>query len=214
MILHDKQGFVFYNLARGCIEKGEPIGSKLLAKRIRNRLSAPMLRVYLRRLVSAGYLENTSHFSGRSPTSRGWYVYVRKFKLRPEKKIPDQINPNNLIDELAQITKNVVFSIDLSYGFKIYFKGLKNIIEVVSKQEIAKDILSMTELVEEMLSDLDDGKIRLLIGERLKFSQTKKVSLIAYRKNYLIIGFLGQQINCYHTNLILLKKIFIQNGRY
>jgi transcriptional regulator of heat shock response len=213
MFLGEKQKFVFYNLARSCIDKREPIGSKLLAKKIKNKLSPPMLRIYLRRLVSAGYVENAPRFLGRLPTSKGWYVYIKKFKLKPEKKIPSKFNPDCLLDELASFTRNVVFSND-SVVSRFVVKGLKYIIEDIRENEVAEDILNIVEKLDSLFEEFNDEKIKIFIGDRFYLSQSKKVSLIGYRRGDFIVGFLGHQINCYHTNVTLLKKILATNERY
>ncbi|GIW65107.1 MAG: hypothetical protein KatS3mg093_086 [Candidatus Parcubacteria bacterium] len=207
-----KQKFVFYNLARVCIDKREPIGSKLLSKKIKNKLSPPMLRIYLRRLVSAGYIENVPHFLGRLPTPKGWYAYIKKFKLKAEKRIPFEFNRNYSLDDLATFTRNVIFNTS-SLSSRFTIKGLKYIIDDNKEGEIVEDILNIIENLDNLSEGFKNNRIKILIGDRFCLSQTKKISLIGYRRGDFIIGFLGHQINCYHTNIILLKKLFINNGR-
>lgn len=202
--------FIFYNLARSCIEKRKPVGSKFLAKKINNKLAHSTLRLYLRQMVNAGYLENAPYFSGRLPTSKGWYFYIKNFKLRPEKKIPEKFNQENVFEEIAFLTRNVIFGRDKSSS-QFVIKGLEYLVDDIRDSHIIKDILIIVENLELLINQLESNKIIIHIGEQFSFSQSKKISLIAYRCVDLIVGFLGQQINCYHTNLFLLKNIFLKD---
>jgi transcriptional regulator of heat shock response len=196
MSLNQKQRFLFYKLIRSCIEKRGPVGSKLLAKKIKNKLSPPSLRIYLRKIAENGYLENVGDF-GRLPTDKGWYYYLENYDLKPEINVPD-IFDLNLISEL---TKNIVFLFD----DELMIRGLKNVLEIQEK-EIVEDMLSLVENLEKIIENLENG-INILIGEKIKESKTKKLSFLAYKSESKIIGFLGPKINYYHTHLSLLKKL-------
>lgn len=204
--------FIFYNLARSCIEERKPIGSKFLAKKIKNKLAHSTLRLYLRQMVNAGYLENAPYFSGRVPTPKGWHFYIRKFKLKPERKIPEKFSKENLFEEISSLTRNVVFVKDI-FSSRFMVKGLEYIVDDIRDPQIIKDILITVENLESLINQLKSEKVIVRIGDQLSFSQSKKISLIAYRCENLIVGFLGQQINCYHTNLILLRNLFLKNDQ-
>ena len=195
MSLDQKQKFLFYKLIRSCIEKRGPVGSKLLAKKIKNKLSPPSLRIYLRKIAESGYLENVGDF-GRLPTDKGWYYYLENYDLKPEIKVPDVFD----LDLISELTKNIVFLFD--DGLRI--RGLKNILEIQEK-EIIEDMLCLVENLGKIIENLKND-INILIGEKIKESKTKKLSLLAYKNKNKIIGFLGPKINYYHTHLSLLKK--------
>jgi len=196
MSLNQKQKFLFYKLIRSCIEKGGPVGSKLLAKKIKNKLSPPSLRIYLRKIAENGYLENVSDF-GRLPTDKGWYYYLENYDLKPEIKVPNVFD----LDLISDLTKNIVFLFD----DELKVRGLKNVLEIQEK-EIVEDMLGLVENLEKIIENLKND-INILIGEKIKESKTKKLSLLAYKNKNKIIGFLGPKINYYHTHLSLLKKI-------
>jgi transcriptional regulator of heat shock response len=199
---------LFYNVSRSCIIKKKPIGSKLLAKKINNQLSAPSVRIYLRKMVRNGYLENEAS-RGRLPTDKGWYYYLRNYHLEPEIKIPDiqdDDNLENLLDLIAQLTKNIVFFCEN----ELIIKGLKNAL-MVEEKELAEDWLDISENLEKIINNFQK-EISILIGSKIQESKTKKLSLIACRKDKKIFGFLGPKINYYHTNLIIIKKI-LKNER-
>jgi transcriptional regulator of heat shock response len=196
MSLNQKQKFLFYKLIRSCIEKGGPVGSKLLAKKIKNKLSPPSLRIYLRKIAENGYLENVSDF-GRLPTDKGWYYYLENYDLKPEIKVPNVFD----LDLISDLTKNIVFLFD----DELKVRGLKNVLAIQEK-EIVEDMLGLVENLEKIIENLKND-INILIGEKIKESKTKKLSLLAYKNKNKIIGFLGPKINYYHTHLSLLKKI-------
>jgi transcriptional regulator of heat shock response len=199
MSLTKKQKFLFYKLIRSCIEKRGPVGSKLLAKKIKNKLSPPSLRIYLRKIAENGYLENVGDF-GRLPTDKGWYYYLENYDLKPEIKVPDVFD----LDLISELTKNVVFLFDDEFRIR----GLKNVLDIQEK-EIVEDMLSLVENLEKIIENLEND-INILIGEKIKESKTKKLSLLAYKNKDKIIGFLGPKINYYHTQISLLEKF--KNG--
>jgi transcriptional regulator of heat shock response len=195
MSLNQKQRFLFYKLIRSCIEKKGPVGSKLLAKKIKNKLSPPSLRIYLRKIAENGYLENVGDF-GRLPTDKGWYYYLENYNLKPEIKISDVFD----LDLISELTKNIVFLFDN----ELKVRGLKNILAIQEKT-IIEDMLGLVENLEKIIENLEYD-INILIGEKIKESKTKNLSLLAYKNKNKIIGFLGPKINYYHTQLSLLKK--------
>jgi len=202
MSLTKTESFLLYNLIRTCIDRKKPVGSKLLAKKIKNRLSPPSLRIHLRKLVKNGYIENIA-LTGRLPTDKGWYYYLKNYYLNPEIKIPDNFNIGTLelLELISELTKNVVFF----FENKFIIKGLKNAL-LAQERELAEDWLNLSESLEKLIINLDK-EINVLIGAKIKESKTKKLSLIAYRDQKRIFGFLGPKINYYHTNLVLLKKL-------
>jgi transcriptional regulator of heat shock response len=195
MSLNIKQKFLFYKLIRSCIEKRGPVGSKFLAKKIKNKLSPPSLRIYLRKIAENGYLENIGDF-GRLPTDKGWYYYLENYDLKPEIKVPDVFD----LDLITEVTKNIVFI----FNDEILIRGLKNVLAIQEK-EIVEDILYLVENLEKIIENLEEG-IHILIGAKIKESKTKKLSLLAYKNKNKVLGFLGPKINYYHTHLSLLKK--------
>jgi transcriptional regulator of heat shock response len=201
MSLTEIEKYLFYNLTRSCIDQKRPIGSKFLAKKMKHKLSAPSLRIYLRKLAKNGYLKNVA--LGRLPTDKGWYYYLKNYHLKPEIKIPEKFNLeiNDLLEMVSRLTKNVVFFFET----EIMIKGLKNVL-LAEEKKLAEDLLNLSENIDKLFANLDK-EINILIGAKIKGSETKNLSLIAYQDQNKFFGFLGPKINYYHTNLVLLKKL-------
>jgi len=208
MMLNDTQKFIFYNLTRCCIKYQKPIGSKILAKKLSYKLSAPSLRIYCRNMAQKGYLEKKTFFGGRLPTDKGWYFYLKNFPLKPEIKISEFKKNNKKIDEilndLSFLTKNIAVFYDF-YDNKIKIRGLNNVF-FVKEKEIVEDLFYLLENFEKIIKILKNN-LNILIGEKIEQSLTKKVSLIIFKKENKIIGLLGKKVNYYHTNLVLLNKL-------
>jgi transcriptional regulator of heat shock response len=191
-------------LIRRILEKQRPIGSKVLAKIIKNKFAAPTLRIYLRKIARAGYLEKKTSFLGRIPTEKGLYYYLKNYKLRPELNFPDleNLSLENCLNYVTNFTKNIVFYKEK----KLLIKGLKNVVDFKDK-ELIKELLTLSEKIEKIIEYISEEKINVLIGSKLEKFGGKNSSLIAYKSKNFSIGFLGPKINCYHTNLILLQKL-------
>ncbi len=204
MTLTKKEKIIFYYLTRGILKKRKPLGSKYLAKIIKNKLSPSTLRIYLRRIAKAGYLEPENCFSGRIPTEKGWYYYLENYQLKPEINFPEleEKKLEKLLAQISNFTKNIVFYKDK----ELLIKGLTNVVDFWENKELAKELLSLSEKIEEIIKSLDK-EINILIGSKLKDFGASCSSLIIYKSEDKFFGFLGPKINYYHTNLILMKKI-------
>lgn len=206
MTLSKIEKFLFYNLTRSCIKEKRPIGSKFLSKKIGYKLSPPSLRIYLRKIVKNGYLENVS-LEGRVPTDKGWYFYLKNYKIHPELKIDFDFNSRieRLLERVASLTKNIFFLFENG----LVIKGLKNAI-LVKDRVLTEDWLEISEKLEKIIENLEN-EITILIGSNLVQSKTKNLSLIAYKNKKRVIGFLGPKINYYHTNIYLLENLIPKN---
>lgn len=205
MTLTTKEKIIFYYLVRCILKEKKPVGSKLLAKIIKNKISPPTLRIYLRKMAKAGYLEPEYCFSGRTPTEKGWHYYLFGYKLKPELKFNQEIKNGNLediLEKISELTNNIVF-----YKKKYFIiKGFKNVVKISNDKLLIEEILSLSEKIEKIVESFEN-KTNILIGSQLNQFGTNRVSLIVYKSKEKTIGFLGPKINYYHTNLILIKKL-------
>ncbi len=209
MSLTKKQKFIFYHLTRNSIYNQKPIGSKFLAKKLK-KFSPSTLRFYFQRLVEKGYLEN--NLSGREPTEKGWHYYLQAYKLNPEIDVSFLVGEqeiDEMISKLAELTKNVGFY-RRAYESKYFLKGLKNLLVYFTNKEIVEDLLKIIEKIETCIDNVEDG-VHFLIGNELKESETKKISLIIFKTKDVEFGFLGPRINYYHT-FSKISEIF-SNGK-
>jgi transcriptional regulator of heat shock response len=205
MTLTAKERKIFYHLVRCILKEKRPVGSKALAKVIKNKFSPPTLRIYLRKIAKAGYLEPEYCFSGRLPTEKGWHYYIFNYKLKPELKFKPEIKNQdieNFLEEISSLTNNIVF-----YNEKNFIiKGFKNIIKFSNNKILIEEILGLAEKIQDIVDSLDE-KLNIFIGSRLSQFGGNQSSLIVYKSKEKTIGFLGPKINYYHTNLFLLKKL-------
>lgn len=208
MSLSQLQKQIFYKFIRYHIQTKEPLGSKLLSKKLRKKLAVSTIRFYLRQLVACGYLENTKEFTGRIPTDKGWYFYLSNYDLKPEIKIPLDLTFDDL-EDISILTKNAVFYHD-GYSLRLVIKGLKYLIEEIDDKKVIADLFNLLDCLDKILNSIDNLKI--FLGKDLSFSETKNLSLIAFKDEQKILGFLGHKINYYHANLTLIKRFF-EDGR-
>ncbi len=204
MTLTKKERLIFYYLTRGILKKRRPLGSKSLAKIIKNKIPPSTLRIYLRRIAKAGYLKPEKCFSGRIPTEKGWYYYLKNYQLKPEITFPDlnNLSIEEFLTQISNFTHNIVF-----YKEKeLLVKGLANIVNFWGDKELIKELLILSENIEKIVDKLDK-RINILIGSKLKNFGGYYSSLITYKSENKFFGFLGPQINYYHTNLFLIKKL-------
>ncbi|MBQ6797552.1 MAG: heat-inducible transcription repressor HrcA, partial [Clostridia bacterium] len=71
------------------VETGEPVGSKTLANALYNTVSSATIRNDMASLTEAGYLEQQHASAGRTPTQRGYRLYVDH--LMGRRSLPQEI---------------------------------------------------------------------------------------------------------------------------
>lgn len=71
------------------VETGEPVGSKTLADALYNTVSSATIRNDMASLTEAGYLEQAHTSAGRTPTQRGYRLYVDHLMAR--RSLPQEI---------------------------------------------------------------------------------------------------------------------------
>lgn len=205
MSLNKIERFIFYNFVRNHIRQKKPIGSKFLAKKIKN-FSAPTLRFYFQRLVKEGYLQNAKDFLGREPTEKGWRYYFENYKLTPEIKINFKNSLEEFLGQTAFVTENICF-FRAKNSSKFIFKGLKKVLISFDDKKFLYDIGVIIENLEKIINKFDDT---ILIGKEIKESTSGCISLFIKKTKDFEIGFLGHKINFYHTICFILQQL---NGK-
>lgn len=204
MSLNQIQRYIFYNLVRDHIRIKRPIGSKILAKKLK-KFSPPTLRIYFRQLIKEGYLRNVDDFSGREPTEKGWHYYLENYDLLPEIDVNFKTSFEEFLELLSLTTKNIVFLKD-GNSSKFIFKGIKICLAEFDDKKLLSDLGGVLENLEKILSKINK-ELEVLIGKEIEESETGRLSLLVKKTKDIEIGFLGHKINFYHTLHYILKKI-------
>lgn len=204
MSLSEVQRFIFYNLVRHHIRKRRPIGSKILARKLK-KFPPPTLRFYFKQISDKGYLVTNPDFLGREPTERGWHYYFENYKLKPEIKLPENVWPlEDFVEAISSVTKTVGFYREKD-SQQYLFKGLKNTLKFLEEKEIALDLVGLLERLDKVLQKINED-FKILVGREIEESETKKLSLIIKKINNFELGFLGHKINYYHSLYLSLKN--------
>lgn len=82
-VLSGREQEILNDLVRAYIESGEPVGSKTLSNRRRNRLSSASIRNVMAELAERGYLSQPHTSAGRIPTEKAFGMYVSSLTARP-----------------------------------------------------------------------------------------------------------------------------------
>ena len=206
MPLTELQKFIFYNFVRNHIQERKPLGSKLLAKKLK-KLSPPTLRFHFQKLVKKGYLRNAEDFSGREPTEKGWHYYLEAYNLQPELKVSFKNSFEEILENVAFLTGNIVFYRQIGSS-KFVFKGFKKALGFFYDKNVLFDVGEIIENLEKIVEKFESDVV--LIGKEIKESKTGCLSLIIKKTKNFEICFLGHKINFYHTLLSIFENT---NGR-
>ena len=118
MELTPRKKAILAEIVKAHIEKGEPIGSKILATRLECAPSSATLRNEMSELCEMGYLEQPHTSAGRLPTSKAYRLYVselmgkRKLSAEGKQIIDDMLDtvrpdPESLGVSATQILSNL-----------------------------------------------------------------------------------------------------------
>ena len=77
-VLSARQMLIFKYIVEEFIETAEPVGSKLLMTKYELPYSSATIRNEMSKLEELGFLVKTHTSSGRVPSKKGYYYYVKK----------------------------------------------------------------------------------------------------------------------------------------
>jgi len=125
--LTDRQREILFSVIKIHIATGEPVGSLLLAERLRERLSSATIRNIMAELEEAGYLTHPHTSAGRIPTDKGYRYYVDNMlkPSRPSKSDQDVIRRELLseemlgVDQLMERTSHLLSQLSENVGIVI-----------------------------------------------------------------------------------------------
>ncbi len=78
MAAEGRKARILAMIVESYIETGEPIGSKLLAEMLGNRVSSATIRNDMAALTAEGFLEQPHTSAGRLPTGKAFHLYVEQ----------------------------------------------------------------------------------------------------------------------------------------
>ena len=76
--MDERSALILRQLVQEYINTGQPVGSKILAGTIHLSISPATIRLRLRSLEEAGYLEQPHTSAGRLPTDQGYRYFVNQ----------------------------------------------------------------------------------------------------------------------------------------
>jgi heat-inducible transcriptional repressor len=125
------------------ISTGEPVGSRTLARRNREGLSAATIRNVMADLAEAGLLAQPHTSSGRVPSVEGYRYYAERLSgdasLKPDDELIIQryFHGVNEVQEFMERTSHVLSLISSGVGVAITSAGPRNALEHVHFQRLA-----------------------------------------------------------------------------
>jgi len=126
------------------ISTGEPVGSRTLARRNREGLSAATIRNVMADLAEAGLLAQPHTSSGRVPSVAGYRYYAEKLSdqvsLKPdeEQTIQHYFQGVNEVQEFMERTSHVLSLISSGVGVAMTMAGPRKALEHVHFQRLAE----------------------------------------------------------------------------
>jgi heat-inducible transcriptional repressor len=124
------------------ISSGEPVGSRTLARRNRENLSAATIRNVMADLAEAGYLEQPHTSAGRVPSVEGYRYYVERLSgtaqlaHEDEKIIEDVFHGTTDVQDFMERTSHVLSLISQGVGVAVATGGPKTALEHVHFQRL------------------------------------------------------------------------------
>jgi len=127
------------------ISSGEPVGSRTLARRNRENLSAASIRNVMADLADAGFLEQPHTSAGRVPTAQAYRFYVKQLtgeaRLSPadESLIQGSLQGSQDLQEFMERTSHVLSLVSHGVGVTISATpAQRNALEHVYFQRLAE----------------------------------------------------------------------------
>src|SRR5215469_4193703 len=148
------------------ISTGEPVGSRMLSRASRERLSPATIRNVMADLADAGYLEQPHTSAGRVPSAAAFRYYVEqlsgKTQLSPadEGIIQDSLHGITDVQEFMERTSHVLSLISRNVGLAVAVSGPKNALEHVyfsrlGDQKVLAVVVTKSGLVRDRMLRLD-----------------------------------------------------------
>lgn len=214
------------------IETARPVGSKILVKKYKLKLSPATVRAKMNKLEKGGILVHPHTSAGRVPTVKGYQFYTKNLlrdqkltktdqKFLSESMVEFPINQvRSLFKEIAKRTARLSGqAVIIGFGPRdTYYTGLSFLFK---QPEFAKiDFLyNISEIVDELdkqmprlfsLFEKSDKNVKILIGDENPLSSQASVVIARYQREEMLaglFGILGPMRMDYAKNLAIIKYI-------
>ncbi len=166
--LERRQREVLASLVRLHISSGLPVGSKAIAERLTEPLSAATIRNLMADLEEAGFLAQPHTSAGRIPTDKAYRFYVDHIAGRAplgestERYIDEslgsaEVSPDQLLARMSHVLAEVSENIGLVLGPPLEEKLLEHIrFILLPERRVLAVIVSKPDLVESRLIRIDE----------------------------------------------------------
>src|SRR5215469_7596032 len=161
------------------ISTGEPVGSRVLSRASRERLSPATIRNVMADLADAGYLEQPHTSAGRVPSAAAYRYYVEQLSGKAQLSqadegiIQDSLHGITDIQEFMERTSHVLSLISRNVGVAVATSGPKNALEHVyfsrlGDQKVLAVVVTKAGIVRDRVLRLDllqtdlDGAARFI----------------------------------------------------
>jgi len=162
-----RQAEVLATLVRQYISTGLPVGSKAVANRLNEHLSAATIRNLMAELEVEGLLHQPHVSAGRVPTDKAYRFYVdhvaevKRLGAETEKYIDESLSPGISLEELlakiSHILSEVSHNVGLVLGLPLEEKLLEHIKFVrLPERRVLAVIVSSPDLVENRVIRLEE----------------------------------------------------------
>src|SRR3989338_5756073 len=139
-MLSDRQQKILAAIIEQYAEVAAPVGSSLLAKVF--GVSSATIRAEMAQLEEKGYIKQPNTSAGRTPTDKGYRLYVNSISTDKPKKVETSVGSEralaarvesggqpertirNAVDTLVELTHNLGIA---TIGDQLYMSGLSNL---------------------------------------------------------------------------------------
>jgi len=125
LILNERSREILRRAISAFVTTGKPVGSRMLARRIRERLSSATVRSIMAELEEMGYLRQPHSSAGRIPTDKAYRFYVdymlERHAISPrDRKIIDRDLPHqDSVEHLMARTSHILSQVSDNLGIVV-----------------------------------------------------------------------------------------------
>lgn len=195
--IRDREREILGLIIDSYIDESKPISSAYICKKYHLPCSSATIRNIMVSLERQGFLSHIYTSSGRVPTQNGFRCYVENFDSQdepcessvslglynmPAPNIEEVVN--HTLDTLVQLSGYTSLMAVSGRDVKVSFRGMRFMLEQPEFEDInrLKDIFYALEVkmdvLQSLLFDCIDDRIRILIGDDIGFEEISSCSLV------------------------------------
>src|SRR5262250_2955733 len=173
----DREREILTAIVETFISTGEPVGSRMLSRASRERLSPATIRNVMADLADAGYLEQPHTSAGRVPSAAAYRYYVEQLSGKTqlskadESIIQDALHGITDVQEFMERTSHVLSLISRNVGVAVATSGPKKALEHVyfsrlGDQKVLAVVVTKSGIVRDRVLRLDLPQADLDVAAR------------------------------------------------